>query len=65
MNIPQRVLRCINLIEKHGFRFERLEKELYEWLELKKINPEKLDTELDILLHDHSGTQLIKKLEKE
>lgn len=64
MNIPQRMRRCIGLIEKHGFRLERLEAELYEWLEKNKVNINSIDSELESLIHGHDGNNLIKKLEK-
>lgn len=63
MKIPAYILKTINQIEKHGFRLERLEKQLYGWLELYNIDTDSLDLELDSLIHAHNGSQLITELE--
>lgn len=64
MKIPEYILKNINQIGKYGFRLSRLEKQLYSWLELYGINTEELDTELEILIHNHNGEFLIKELER-
>lgn len=64
MQLSKRIIRCINLIEKHGFKLSRLEEQLYRWLERNKIDSEELDGELDTLFHNHSGEDLIKELER-
>lgn len=64
MQLSKRILRCISLIEKHGFKLSRLEDQFYRWLEKNKIDPDTLDIEIDILFHEHNGEGLIKELER-
>lgn len=64
MQLSKRILRCIGLIEKHGFKLARLEEQFYRWLEKNKIDPDTLDVEIDTLFHQHNGKGLIKELER-
>lgn len=71
MTIPKHILLKIKKIEQLGLALQDYEKELYDWIESKGINPEydepegdlSLDNCLDFLFHSHNGNDLIKYLE--